>query len=186
LALATALALPSGASAQEKYVGEIFMGGWNFCPRGSAPLNGQLLAISSNQALFSLLGTRFGGDGRTSFGLPDMQGRVPLHDGGGPGLTPRQIGQKGGSETNTLTVNQIPAHTHSLQALSSGGDTPAPGGNLLANDGNDRIYGNGTPNAALAATAIGTTGGGQPVNNMPPFQVIRYCIATFGIFPPRN
>jgi microcystin-dependent protein len=186
VALAASMAAPTAADAQEKYLGEIFMGGWNFCPRGSADLNGQLLAISSNSALFSLLGTQYGGDGRTTFALPDMRGRFATHPGQGPGLTPRQQGQSGGTETNTLTVNQLPAHTHGLNGTTAAANTPSPGGALPATTGRDSSYAPGSADAPMAAGVIGNTGGGQAINNMPPFNVVRWCIATQGIFPSRS
>jgi microcystin-dependent protein len=186
VALAAAVTAPTAADAQEKYIGEIFMGGWNFCPRNSAPLDGQLLSIAQNSALFSLLGTQYGGDGRTTFGLPDMRGRFAMHPGAGPGLSPRQQGQQGGTETNTLTVDQLPAHGHTLNGTSAAANTPSPAGNLPATTGRDSSYASGSADAAMAAGAIGNTGGGQAVNNMPPFNVVIWCIAVQGIFPSRS
>ncbi|HZD04287.1 MAG TPA: tail fiber protein, partial [Longimicrobiales bacterium] len=116
----------------EPFVGEIRMFAGNFAPRGWAFCDGQLLAVSQNDALFSLLGTIYGGDGRTTFGLPDCRGRIPLHAGSGPGLTPRALGSKGGAGKVTLTVNQLPSHTHPLQGSTDNGLDPNPGGNLLA------------------------------------------------------
>jgi microcystin-dependent protein len=186
VALAASLAAPTAADAQEKYIGEIFMGGWNFCPRSSARLDGQLLSIAENNALFALLGTQYGGDGRTTFGLPDMRGRFAMHPGQGPGLSPRQQGQQGGSETNTLTTGQLPAHSHALNATSTAANTPDPTGNLPATTGRDSSYASGLANAPMGAGAIGDTGGGQDVNNMPPFNVVMWCIVTQGIFPSRS
>ncbi len=186
LALTAGLTAPSSAAAEEKYIGEIFMGGWNFCPRGSAALNGQLLPISQNTALFSLLGTQFGGDGVTTFGLPDMRGRVPMHEGTGPGLSPRRIGEKGGSETNTLSPNQMPAHSHALSGSTSPASSASPAGNLLGTTGRNATYGGGSADAAMSGASIGSAGGGQAVNNMQPYQVITYCIAIHGIFPSRS
>lgn len=180
-------AVPTKSEAQaEPFLGQIMMAGYTFCPRGWAEANGQVLPINQNAALFSLYGTQFGGDGRTTFALPDLRGRVPLHAGQGGGLSNRGVGQRGGAEAVTLNTNQLPGHTHGLNALSSGGDNPSPAGNLLANDGSDRIYGTGTPDTALADSAIGQTGGGQSVTTMPPFLVIRYCVALQGIFPSRS
>lgn len=186
VALAAAFTAPTAADAQEKYIGEIFMGGWNFCPRGSARLDGQLLPIAQNSALFSLLGTQYGGDGRTTFALPDMRGRFAMHPGTGPGLSPRQQGQTGGSETNTLTVNQMPAHGHALSGTTTPANTPSPAGNLPATTGRDSSYASGSADAAMSPGAIGSTGGGQAVNNMPPFNVVIWCIVTQGIFPSRS
>jgi microcystin-dependent protein len=183
--LAASVAAPTPADAQEKYLGEIFMGGWSFCPFGSARLDGQLLSIAENSALFSLLGTQYGGDGRTTFALPDMRGRFAMHPGQGPGLSPRMQGATGGSETNTLTANQMPRHTHALNATTTAASTPDPAGNLPATTGRNSSYASGAANAPMAADAIGSAGGGQAVNNMPPFGVVMWCIATRGIFPSR-
>jgi microcystin-dependent protein len=186
LAATATLSAPATADAQEMYVGQIFVGGWNFCPRGSLALNGQLLPISGNEALFSLLGTQFGGDGRTTFAVPDMRGRMAMHTGTGPGLTNRPLGQTGGSETNTLNVNQLPSHSHTLSGTSTAANTPAPAGALPATTGRDSSYAAGTADAAMGAGAIGNTGGGQAVNNMPPYNTVMWCIVQFGIFPPRS
>jgi microcystin-dependent protein len=184
--LAAGFGVPK-AYAFEPFVGEIRpMGISGFCPRGWANADGQLLAISSNDALFSLYGTTYGGDGRTTFALPDLRGRTAIHTGSGPGLTNRSLGSRSGLETNTLATNQMPPHNHSLNALSSDGNNPSPTGHLLANDGSDRIYAAGTPDTALAGNAIGTSGSGQPVNNMQPYLTIRYCVALVGVYPSRN
>jgi microcystin-dependent protein len=181
----TADVRPARAQA-DAFLGQIMLVGYTFCPRGWLDADGRLLPISQNTALFSLYGTTFGGDGRTTFGLPDLRGRVPMQTGSGPGLSPRQMGQSGGSETNTLTVDNMPAHSHGLNAMSGTGTTAAPGGNLAAGAGRERIYGSGTPDAEMSAAAIGNTGSGQPVNNLQPFLVMRYCVATQGIYPSRN
>lgn len=178
---------PNAAEAQERYVGEIFMGGWNFCPRGSTGADGQLLPISQNSALFSLYGTMYGGDGRTTFGLPDLRGRVAIHDGNGPGLSDRQHGQKGGSETNVLNTAQMPNHTHTLNGTTESGNNNTPTGRLLAVDGNDNIYRDTASGLTpMKSQAVGNTGGGQAVNNMQPYLVIRYCVQLVGLFPSRN
>ncbi len=172
----------------EPFLGQIQPFGFNFAPRGWALCDGQLLSISSNTALFSLLGTMYGGDGRTTFGLPDLRGRVALHMGSGPGLTPRSIGQQGGSETNTLTTNNLPSHNHvaTLRARAEDGTSSKPEGNLLA--GGQQIYGTGTQDANMSTEAISVsnTGNGQAVNNMEPFLVINWCIALQGTYPSRN
>lgn len=179
----------------ELYVGQIIMGGWNFAPRGTAFCNGQLLSISENQALFSLLGTTYGGDGRTTFALPDLRGRAPMHFGDGPGLSPRPLGQRSGKETNTLSVNQLPPHGHGLTTGSvaipvsqEDADQDEVDGNFLANgtfyhNNGDGTYGNGP--VALAGTSA-NTGGGASINNMQPYQTINYVIALFGIYPSRS
>jgi microcystin-dependent protein len=176
LTLAGAAALIAGlsstASAQERYIGEIFMMGSNFCPRGSANADGQLLPIAQNTALFSLFGTFYGGDGRTTFALPDLRGRSPIHAGQGPGLNNYQQGQKGGRETVTLTVAQLPNHTHE-------GIGPVRDGN---GEGKIDVEGDGVD----IAPDTGATGGSQAVNIRDPFTVIRYCVALNGIYPSRN
>jgi microcystin-dependent protein len=145
-----------------------------------------LLPISNNTALFSLFGTTFGGDGRTTFALPDLRGRVPMHLGQGPGLSNRALGQQGGSETNTLTANQLPPHTHSLNGTTAAANAVDPSGNVLANTGRSDTYTSSAPNAQMNSGAIGPTGGGQAVNNVQPFLTIRYCVALNGIYPSRN
>ena len=132
LVLCVILLSALGAQASEPFIGEIRYFGYTFCPRGWANADGQLMAISSNSALFSLLGTTYGGDGRTTFGLPDLRGRSPLHVGNGPGLTPRSLGEKSGEETVTLTTTQIPSHSHTLMASTDGATTSEPGGKLLS------------------------------------------------------
>ena len=186
LSLAAPLAPRPAEAGAEPFIGEIMMVGYTFCPRGWAEANGQLLPIAQNTALFSLYGTTYGGDGRTTFALPDLRGRVPIHVGNGPGLSPNALGQKGGSETNTLTVNQMPPHSHSLNATTAASASPDPTGNLSANTGRDDNYAGGAPNAQMSSSAIGSSGGGQAVNNMQPFQVIRFCLALQGIFPSRS
>lgn len=179
------IATPVQAGA-DPFIGEIMLVGYNFCPRGWANADGQLLAIAQNSALFSLYGTQFGGDGRTTFALPDLRGRVPMHVGSGPGLSNRVMGQRGGSETNTLTVNQMPAHSHALLATSEGGNISDPTGSLLAEDGRDNIYRSASPNTQLSGSAIGSAGGNQAVNNLQPYLVMRYCVSLVGQFPSRN
>lgn len=176
----------------DPFLGQIVMFGGNFAPRGWALCDGQLLAISGNSALFSILGTTYGGDGRTTFGLPDLRGRVALHEGNGPGLTNRPLGSKSGAETNTLNVNQLPAHGHAatVNCAAGTGNTNAAAGNVWSTDlGNQSAtYSNAAPNGTMRADAVQTqnTGGGQAVNNMQPYQVINYIIALQGIFPSRN
>lgn len=191
LAAAATLA-PAPASAQEAFIGEIKMVGFNFCPRGYAALDGQLLAISQYTALFSLLGTMYGGDGRTTFGLPDMRGRLPMHRGSGPGLTPRTQGAKFGQENVTLTTNNLPNHTHSAAVQTANGqaNTFEPRGSAfgigLAND----AYVSGVAPAGRFmhrdTVVLQPTGGSQSFNVMNPTQVVNFCIALQGIFPSRN
>jgi microcystin-dependent protein len=158
----------------------------NFAPRGWALADGQLLAISQNDALFSLFGTIYGGDGRTTFGLPDLRGRIPIHQGAGPGLSPRPIGSKGGEETVTVTGAQLPPHTHPAQASSDTGNTANPGGGLPARSTAVDFYINEAPSVPMAVQAITATGGNQAHGNIAPFQCINYIVALFGIYPSRN
>lgn len=178
----------------EPFIGEIIMFGGNFAPRNWALCNGQLLSINENSALFSILGTTYGGDGRTTFGLPDLRGRVAMHEGTGPGLSTRRLGEKGGSETNILNVNQLPSHNHvasgavSPQCANAGGDETNPGGGYMATAGTD-LYAE-TPNAVMGessvAITVGNTGANQSVNNVQPFQCVNYIICLIGTFPSRN
>lgn len=175
----------------EPFVGEIRMFAGNFAPRGWAFCDGQLLAVSQNDALFSLLGTVYGGDGRTTFGLPDLRGRIPLHAGTGPGLSPRRLGAKGGEEQVTLTVNQLPAHRHDWQATSSNATNVSPVGSPdpipYAQPLNADVYRDGTPPTVdFSGSAVGNTGGSQPHTNVMPFLCVHFIIALFGIFPSRQ
>lgn len=171
----------------EPYLAEIYIGGMNFAPRGYAACQGQLLSIAQNTALFSLLGTTFGGNGQTTFALPDLRGRVPMGDGQGPGLSAHTLGEVGGVETVTLIATEIPAHSHSLNAVTEAGNTSVPTGAYLANTGAlDKEYRpTGTP-AVMNAAAIGNAGGNQPHNNLQPYLVLNFYIALVGIFPSRN
>ena len=169
----------------EPFIGQIVMFAGNFAPRSWALCDGQLLSISQNSALFSILGTTYGGDGRTTFGLPDLRGRVPMHPGNGPGLSPRNLGQKSGVENVTLNVNQIPVHNHALPASSGFGNAKGPSGNVpaMADDG-ERNYSSGTPNANMDPST--NAGGGQSHTNVQPFQCVNFIIALQGVFPSRN
>lgn len=176
--------------ATEPFLGEIQIFGCNFSPRGYAFCNGQLLSIAQNTALFSLLGTNFGGDGRTTFGLPDFQGRAAINDGTGPGLQNYRVGEKGGSPTVTLNTNQIPSHNHLVNSYNDAGANPGPGGNVLAASGTDSrgnmLYASDGPAVSMNNAQIQNTGGNQPHNNMSPYMVLNYCIALEGLFPSRN
>ena len=176
--------------SQDPFLGEIRMFAGNFAPRGWALCDGQLLQISQNSALFSLLGTTYGGDGRTTFALPDLRGRVPVHAGTGPGLSPKTLGQKGGSETVVLTVNEMPVHTHTavLIADTTIAITDRPEGALLArNAAATPVYGeNATTTMNTAAVRVNNAGGSQAHPNMQPFITVNYIIALQGIFPSRN
>lgn len=197
----------------EPFIGQIIMFGGNFAPRGWAFCQGQLLAISQNQALFSILGTTYGGDGRTTFALPDLRGRAPIGPGHGPGLTNRVLGQRSGTETNTMSVNQMPSHNHSaslsglvgaVNVSSSDADhqvpvagdaigaatIPAGRGTTPANfyiaDVPDTTLSIGSISIAGGAVTIYNNGGQQPINNMQPWLGIYYIIALVGTFPSRN
>ncbi len=172
----------------EPFVGQIIMTGFNFAPRGYATCDGQIIPIAQNTALFSLLGTTYGGNGQTTFGLPDFRGRLPLHQGQGPGLTPRTMGESAGSESVTLIQTQMPAHVHPMMAFQGQGDAPLPEGNLIAgsNQTGTSIFTNVAPNTAMSPMSVGTAGGSQPHQNMQPFLVISFSIALQGIFPSRN
>lgn len=184
-------------------IATIIMFGGNFAPRGWALCEGQLVAISSNTALFSLLGTTFGGDGRTTFGLPDMRGRTPIGAGNGPGLSDRRLGQKGGTESNVLNVTQIPSHNHSaagrLKVFNGAASDPSPKNNFpgtasardistgatvqvsdWSSNANDYAAANGVE------ITVNNTGGNQSVNNMEPWLAVNYIIALFGIYPSRS
>jgi len=195
---------PAAIAGTDPYLGEIMMFGGNFAVRGWALCDGQLLNISSNTALFSILGTTYGGDGRSTFGLPDMRGRVPVHAGNGSGLTTRSLGAEFGSETHTLSVNQMPVHSHTpgvtssaiLQADGSDNDTATeknPAGNTLGY-GREKIYSTGTAATAMGASSIdlsvgvsiGDTGGGQSFDLSQPSLVVNFMIAVSGTFPSRN
>ncbi|SRR5579864_9534013 len=173
------------ASAQEPFLGEIRFVGFNFAPQGWLPCDGRLMSISQNTALFSLLGINFGGDGKTTFALPDMQGRVPVGTGQGTGLTNRNIGDKGGLESVTLTIAQMPMHRHNLMASSATANTTAPGGDALANSSTTPVYSTGTTNVAMKSTSVNTSGKNQPHENMQPFLGMTCIIAVQGIFPAR-
>lgn len=172
----------------EPFIGEIKIFGFNFPPRGWAQCNGQLLPINQNSALFSLLGTIYGGDGETSFGLPELRGRFPMHYGSGPGLTTRPIGQKDGSQTETLTANQIPAHTHTgtVKASTSVGNSASPATAIpsVSNDGESNYTTAGSDTTmATGSLTVDSTGGDQAHNNLPPYLALNFCIALIGVFP---
>ncbi|WP_163833576.1 phage tail protein [Spartinivicinus ruber] len=165
----------------EPYISQINMFGFDFAPRTWAKCDGQNLPIANNPSLFSLLGVAYGGDGRTTFGLPNLQGRVPIHMGNG-----YQLGEKGGSETVRLTVENLPRHTHQMQANSQPAETNEPSNQVLAMEPSGRnIYGPAT-NLVEMGNSLMATGGGEAHFNMQPSQVINFCIALTGLFPPRS
>lgn len=168
------------------FIGEIRMFGGNFAPVGFAFCDGQLLAIADYEALFTLIGTIYGGDGQTTFALPDLRGRIPVHQGQGPGLAANYtLGEQSGSETVTLTTSQVPSHAHPAQAQSAAGNQAGPGGGIWAASGQNQFSAN-TPSADMSAAAIGSAGSGQPHDNMAPFQAVSFIIALEGIFPSQN
>lgn len=164
------------------FIGEIRMFGGSFAPAGWAFCSGQLMAISQNDALFTLIGTTYGGDGQETFGLPDLQGRIPIHQGSG-----LIIGEKAGTETVTLTVQQIPAHTHPPSCQTAQGNQPPTNGFWAATAvASSTIYSNAATNLQFNPAALSQTGGSQPHDNMMPFLVISFIISLFGIFPTQN
>lgn len=167
----------------QPYIGEIRLLGFNFPPLGWQLCAGQLVPISEYEALFQLIGTTYGGDGQTTFGLPDLRGRAPIHWGTGPGLSTYIIGQQLGTENVTLSQGQLPMHGHPFLATTNQATLPAPQNNL-ASDTNRNAYSTaGTVNTQLNAQTIGPVGGNQPHENMQPFLVGNYCISMYGIFP---
>ncbi|QLE87646.1 phage tail protein [Shewanella sp. Scap07] len=177
----------------EPFIGEIKMVGFNFAPRSYSLCDGQLLAISQNTSLFSLIGTIYGGDGRTTFALPDLRGRAPIHQGHGPGLSSRQIGLNTGSETNQLNVNQMPSHNHEtkFEAVEVEGTSQVPvtGYNLAKTSSGltgVNSYSNATPTVALNSMATLNAGRGDAVNNMQPVTTVNFVIAMQGLYPSRN
>ncbi len=170
----------------QPFIGEIKMFGGNYAPRQYAFCNGQLLSIQQNTALFSILGTTFGGNGTTNFGMPNLQGRAPMHWGNGSGLTPRSVGETGGFATVTLLPTQLPAHSHSVtvaKAIEATADRTNASGNIIAQP-TDSSYATGASNATMSPTT--SAGGGQPHNNMQPYLAVNFIIALQGIFPSRN
>jgi microcystin-dependent protein len=174
----------------DQFVSEIRMFAGNFAPVGWALCNGQLMSISQNTALFSLLGTQFGGNGVSNFALPNLQGSVPMAFGNGAGLTPRVIGETGGEQNHTLISSEIPSHTHAAQASTSGGtDSPAGaawGESKMGKTPMNVYAASGANNVQMNPLALAIAGGSQPHNNLPPFQCLTFIIALTGIFPPRS
>ena len=163
----------------EPYLGEVRLFSIHYAPRGWLSCEGQLLSINQNQALYSLLGTVYGGDGVNTFALPDLRGRVPIHVS--PSLP---LGTKAGEETHTLTTNEMPQHTHQVHGSSSSASATSPQGNVWANMSN--LYASNTTLVSMNSAALSTTGGGQTHNNMQPYLAVRFCIAIQGIYPSRN
>ena len=171
----------------DQYLGEIRMFAGNFAPYGWALCNGQLLSISQNTALFSLIGTYYGGDGVTTFALPNLQSRVPIHQGQGVGLSPYVVGQLGGNENVTLISQQMPQHNHLVNTNNGPGGSVHPANGLLASTTSDKPYTTGASDGStLNPQAVSQAGGNQPHNNIQPYLTITYIIALQGIYPSRN
>lgn len=166
----------------EPFIAEVMVWGCNFAPRGWAQCNGQLLPIAQNTALFSLIGTTYGGDGRSTTALPNFQGRMPMHPGRGPGLTTRQLGQRGGTETVTLSEAQMPAHNHRLLASASTSGTSGPAGHSYPTG---PFYAD-EKDSTMHPNSVSNVGGGQAHNNMSPFLSLNICIALQGLYPSRS
>jgi microcystin-dependent protein len=167
------------------YIGEIRIFAGTFAPVGWATCDGQLLAISQNDALYTLIGTTYGGDGQTTFALPDLRGRIPVHQGQGGGLSNYVLGQNGGVESVTLTANTLPIHTHAASAASGVGHISEPGGAVPAAHRDYPVF-DSAPGSARAANALTSIGANQPHENMPPFLCINFIISLYGIFPSQN
>jgi microcystin-dependent protein len=169
------------------FLAEIRIFPFNFPPRGWAFCDGQVMSISQNTALFSLLGTTYGGDGKSNFALPNMQGNAPMHPGQGPGLSLHDLGETGGSDTVTLLESEIPAHTHSLNASNSQGTDQSPLNEMFAGGvGGISLYAAPASITQLADVTLAPAGGDQPHNNMMPYLTLNFCIALQGVFPPRS
>jgi microcystin-dependent protein len=191
-AAAAAMTMPAApAQAQTFWIGQIVQVGFNFCPRTTANADGQLLAIASHTALFSLYGTTYGGDGRTTFALPDLRGRSAISTGNGPGLSPYTMGQRGGAERVTLTIAEMPAHSHAAALRAN--DTvavnaPEPTNNSIGGNTTGNRFSTAAPDANMhpGSIQVGNTGGNQSHENRAPFLVTRYCVVMQGTFPSRN
>ncbi|WP_338731875.1 phage tail protein [Mangrovimonas cancribranchiae] len=187
IVLLMTISFSTATQAQEAYLGDIKLTAINFEQRGWMECDGRLLSIAQHSALFSLIGTIYGGDGITTFALPDLRGRVPVGIGSGPGLTTVQLGDTGGSETNTLTVSQMPSHNHTVNAVVDDGNSATPTGNFPAGTKLlDKEYANGGTATTMNSNMIGSTGNNQPVNNKQPYVGLRYVICVQGYFPSRN
>ncbi|HSR49370.1 MAG TPA: tail fiber protein [Acidobacteriota bacterium] len=172
----------------EPFVAEIRIFAGNFAPRGWAFCNGQLLPVSQNTALFSLIGTTYGGDGRTTTALPNLEGRAPMHPGRGPGLTDRRLGQRGGVETVTLNEAQMPNHTHTMRASDGRGRSGIAVGNVLAEPRDGLLYQTNTSAnlVDMSDSSLSDTGGSQAHNNMQPYLTMNFIIALVGLYPSRS
>jgi len=190
--LSTLTMMPGKAKAgMDPFIGEIIWVGFTFCPRGFTNADGQLLSIAQNNALFALYGTTYGGDGRTTFGLPDLRGRSPVHAGQGPGLTNIRQGARGGAEEVALTVNDIPSHNHTatLRGTTEAGNADSPANAVLAYKNRSKVYNDSlltNSNMDSSSITVANTGGSRSHQNRSPYLAIRACVALTGIFPSRN
>lgn len=170
----------------DPFVAEIRIFGFPFAPTGWAACNGQILPLAQNTALFSLLGTRFGGDGQRNFGLPNLVGRVPMQAGTGPGLSPRELGEAGGAATVALTTDQMPPHTHTMRGSVEDGTQGTLTNNVVLGTSVGASLYRDSGGAQMASAAVTSSGGGQPHNNLQPYLAVNFCIALQGVFPPRS
>lgn len=170
----------------DPFVAEIRIFTGNFAPTGWATCDGQILPLSQNTALFSLLGTNYGGNGQSTFGLPDLKGRSPMHHGQGPGLSVRDLGEFSGSETVTLLASETPSHNHNLVSIGDVGDTNTPTNNGFARSTGAAVYNASGATVAMAPQAIGIVGSGLPHNNRQPLLTLNFIIALQGVYPPRQ
>ncbi len=170
----------------DPFVAEIRIFPFNFAPTGWAFCDGQILPLSQNTALFSLLGTTYGGNGQSNFALPNLQGRAPMHPGQGPGLSLHDLGETGGSETVTLLQSEMPAHSHPVRASAQDATTRVAAGQLPATGTGVAMFGQQSSNVSLSDKSLAPAGGGQPHNNMQPYLTLNFCIALQGVFPPRS
>lgn len=176
--------IPQGGT--QPYIGNIMMCGYNFAPLGWLLCSGQLISISGNEALFQLIGTTYGGNGTTNFALPNLQSRIPIGQGQGPGLSNYVIGQTGGQEEVTLTSNQLPAHNHNINASTASGTAGTPSNNFIAQNADGIDSFTSSSNGTLHTSSMGATGGNQAHSNIQPFLALYFCIAMEGIFPVQS
>jgi microcystin-dependent protein len=188
LTAASFMTAKPAAAQVDPYIGQLMFVGYTFCPRAWTDANGQLLPISQNTALFSLYGTTFGGDGRTTFGVPDLRGRAPIHFGNGPGLQSYTLGQKGGNEGFTISEAQMPAHNHDVRVTDQIANKKGPGSDFLAKvpTGDESIYHNGPPNKVMDPAMLTTKGSSQEILKRSPYLAGRWCVALQGVYPSRN
>ncbi len=179
------------ATAQDAYLGTLHVTAGTYCPSGTVPAEGQVLTIASNTSLFAVVGTTYGGDGTTTFALPDLRGRGPIHYGAGPGLNTYPLGESGGEETINLSVNELPPHSHMVNATNQTANKNGPGTDFLAIPNAERIgeidmYHEGPPNKQMDPGVIAETGEGQPLPHRSPYVAMMWCVTVVGQFPPKS